>query len=194
MPDFRNFESLENILAAHEATIEREEERQRLLAAVAGQQLLTKIVKPCLGSRKPKYFHSSLNIRHVKRQTYQVEGDLPLEPVVVGDQPATARLVLSGTYRTLAKRQQKGQIREDPLSCLVPQSADLTLVIADLERPYLVTAQHWASFDQQQADGLGTGFYDPQTLEPLAYDGNYYAGVVETLREAERIQTTACGV
>lgn len=194
MPDLSNYESLKNITLAHEVAVVVAEERERLLAAAAGQRLLGQIVKPCLGSKAPKFFNSSMSISHIKKKTYKVEGNFPLEPTVVGDRATTARLVLTGTYVTLANRRQKGHMQEDPLRSLVPQNADLTLVLADLERPYVVTPQHWAAFDNDLVDGLATGFYDPMTEEPLRYDDNYYEGIVSTLTEAVKIQTDACGV
>ncbi|HUP26631.1 MAG TPA: hypothetical protein VM124_03245 [Candidatus Limnocylindrales bacterium] len=193
MPKFCDYDSLANLLDAQQVAVEEDERRARLKQAAAGQKLLTLIVDPCNGRREPTAF-STLQVSHIKRRLYRVEGSFPLEGVVIGDRPTLPRLVLAGTYRTLALRRQGTQLQEDPLRSLVPEVADLTLAFADLERPRVTTSQHWAAFNHLNAGEEATGFEDPLTHAPLTHDGNHYAGILATLHEALRIRQDACGV
>ncbi len=191
MPEFRDYESLTNLLDAQETAVEDDQRRERFRQAAAGRKLLALIVNPCNGRRVPTAF-SSVQVTHLKRRLYRAEGNLPLEGVTIGDRPTIPRLLLAGTYRTQALRRQGMQLQEDPFRSLVPEVVDLTLAFADLERPHVVTSQHWATFNQENAGEEATGFEDPLTREPLAYDGEHYGGIVATLEEALRLRQAAC--
>lgn len=193
MPNYRDYESLRNVLDAHHQAIDEANRQDRLRRAAAGKKLLAIIVKPCTGARKPAYFNSSVVVHHLRGKNYGVRADVPLQPTTVNELPTSARLILTGKYRTLALKRQGHTLQEDPLQCLVPQTADLTVVFSDLKKPQIVTPLHWATFNTEMCKGEATGFMDPHSGQQLSLGSNHYAGVVDTLKEAISIQNAACG-